>query len=248
MEHGLRLPGREGRPGDQGDLQDRHAEGHVGLRLQHAAADVRRPGGAEGAGASCSISNGSTTTSITTPMSAPPATSTTRSCRRSGGRRTNGRRRCSPLPRRGRPGRDGRHLQADRAATARAPTARSSARRCRSCRRRATSWTPATRWSTRPTGQPLAFEILVTTKEDEKLALAYQRTLDRIGIKATIRSVDAAQFQQRRQTFDFDMTRMTWPASLSPGNEQNFRWSQAVGRHRGLVQPSRGKAGRRSTP
>jgi peptide/nickel transport system substrate-binding protein len=78
------------------------------------------------------------------------------------------------------------------------------------------------------TGQPLAFEILVTTKEDERLALAYQRTLDRIGIKASIRSVDAAQFQQRRQTFDFDMTRMTWPASLSPGNEQSFRWSQAA--------------------
>ncbi|HET7714481.1 MAG TPA: extracellular solute-binding protein [Bauldia sp.] len=78
------------------------------------------------------------------------------------------------------------------------------------------------------TGQPLAFEILVTTKEDERLALAYQRTLDRIGIKATIRSVDAAQFQQRRQTFDFDMTRNTWAASLSPGNEQNFRWSQAA--------------------
>ncbi|MCB1502288.1 MAG: ABC transporter substrate-binding protein [Bauldia sp.] len=76
------------------------------------------------------------------------------------------------------------------------------------------------------TGTPLAFEILVSTKEDERLALAYQRTLDRIGIKVTIRSVDAAQFQQRRQTFDFDMTRMTWAASLSPGNEQSFRWSQ----------------------
>ena len=77
-------------------------------------------------------------------------------------------------------------------------------------------------------GRPLAFEILVTTKEDERLALAYQRTLDRIGVKATIRSVDAAQFQQRRQTFDFDMTRNTWAASLSTGNEQNFRRSQAA--------------------
>ena len=78
------------------------------------------------------------------------------------------------------------------------------------------------------TGKPLAFEILVTTKEDERLALAYQRTLGRIGVKATIRNVDSAQFQQRRQTYDFDMTRMTWAASLSPGNEQNFRWSQAA--------------------
>jgi len=78
------------------------------------------------------------------------------------------------------------------------------------------------------TGKPLAFEILVTTKEDERLALAYQRTLSRIGVAAAIRMVDAAQFQQRRLTFDFDMTRMSWAASLSPGNEQNFRWSQAA--------------------
>jgi peptide/nickel transport system substrate-binding protein len=66
----------------------------------------------------------------------------------------------------------------------------------------------------------------VTTKEDERLGLAYQRTLDRIGIKLTIRSVDSAQYQQRRTNFDFDMIRNTWPVSLSPGNEQNFRWSR----------------------
>jgi peptide/nickel transport system substrate-binding protein len=76
------------------------------------------------------------------------------------------------------------------------------------------------------TNKPLTFEIMVTTKEDERLALAYQRTLDRIGIKISIRSVDSAQYQQRRTTFDFDVIRNTWPVSLSPGNEQNFRWSQ----------------------
>jgi peptide/nickel transport system substrate-binding protein len=76
------------------------------------------------------------------------------------------------------------------------------------------------------TNKPLTFEIMVTTKEDERLALAYQRTLDRIGVKISIRSVDSAQYQQRRTTFDFDVIRNTWPVSLSPGNEQNFRWSQ----------------------
>ncbi len=76
------------------------------------------------------------------------------------------------------------------------------------------------------TGKPLSFEILVTTKEDERLALAYQRTLSRIGITASIRNVDASQYQLRRQTFDFDMIRNTWVVSASPGNEQNFRWSQ----------------------
>ncbi len=78
------------------------------------------------------------------------------------------------------------------------------------------------------TGEPLAFEIMVTTKEDERLALAYQRTLERIGIEATIRTVDAAQYQQRRQAFDFDMIRNTWGVSLSPGNEQLNRWSSAA--------------------
>lgn len=76
--------------------------------------------------------------------------------------------------------------------------------------------------------QPLAFEILVTTTEDEKLGLAYQRTLERVGIAATIRTVDSTQFQLRRKTFDFDMVRNTWGASLSPGNEQINRWSSTV--------------------
>jgi peptide/nickel transport system substrate-binding protein len=78
------------------------------------------------------------------------------------------------------------------------------------------------------TGAPFAFEILVTTPEDERLGLAYQRSLERIGITANVRTVDATQFQQRRQTFDFDMMRNTWLASLSPGNEQVNRWSASV--------------------
>src|SRR5581483_1993295 len=42
------------------------------------------------------------------------------------------------------------------------------------------------------------------------------------------RSVDSTQFQLRRKTFDFDMVRNSWSASLSPGNEQLNRWSSAV--------------------
>jgi len=77
-------------------------------------------------------------------------------------------------------------------------------------------------------GSPLAFEILVTNKEDEKLGLAYQRTLERIGVAAALRTVDSTQFQLRRKTFDYDMVRNTWGASLSPGNEQINRWSASV--------------------
>lgn len=77
-------------------------------------------------------------------------------------------------------------------------------------------------------GIPLAFEILVATREDERLALAYQRTLARIGVKALVRSVESSQYQKRRQTFDFDVIRFTWVVSLSPGNEQLNRWSSAA--------------------
>ncbi len=75
------------------------------------------------------------------------------------------------------------------------------------------------------TGKPLAFEIMVVNNEDEKLALAYQRTLQRIGVKVSVRNVEDAQFQPRLQQFDFDMVRRSWGASLSPGNEQLGRWS-----------------------
>ena len=77
----------------------------------------------------------------------------------------------------------------------------------------------------RETGQPLAFEIMVVNNEDEKLALAYQRILQRIGITVSVRNVEDAQFQPRLQQFDYDMVRRSWSASLSPGNEQLGRWS-----------------------
>ncbi|PPE79979.1 ABC transporter substrate-binding protein [Kaistia algarum] len=74
-------------------------------------------------------------------------------------------------------------------------------------------------------GQPFAFEILLQDREQEKVGLAYARTLQRIGIEATTRTVDSTQYQRRVQDFDFDVIQTSWPASLSPGNEQGNRWS-----------------------
>ena len=75
------------------------------------------------------------------------------------------------------------------------------------------------------TGKPLAFEILAKNEDEEKLALAYIRTLELLGIEASVRSVDPSQFEDRRTTRDFDMVFNTWYASLSPGAEQYGRWS-----------------------
>jgi peptide/nickel transport system substrate-binding protein len=79
-----------------------------------------------------------------------------------------------------------------------------------------------------PHGAPLAFEILVKNRDEERLALAYARNLARIGVAANVRLVDEVQFQRRRTSFDFDVMIGTWVASPSPGNEQRGRWSSAA--------------------
>ena len=80
----------------------------------------------------------------------------------------------------------------------------------------------------RSTKAPLTFEILVSTRDQERIALAYQRDLKRAGIEVTVRSVDAVQFDQRRLGFDFDMIQNRWDQSLSPGNEQWLYWGSAA--------------------
>ncbi len=74
------------------------------------------------------------------------------------------------------------------------------------------------------TGEPFAFEILATTRAEERLLLTYARALKQVGIDARIRQVDSAQYQRRKQTYDFDMIQYDWGVSLSPGNEQSFRF------------------------
>jgi peptide/nickel transport system substrate-binding protein len=81
----------------------------------------------------------------------------------------------------------------------------------------------------RATKIPFTFEILVTTRDQERIALAYQRDLKRVGIEASVRAVDPVQFDQRRLGYEFDMLQNRWDQSLSPGNEQSFYFgSQAA--------------------
>jgi len=74
---------------------------------------------------------------------------------------------------------------------------------------------------------PVAFEIMVKDRNQERLALNYVTSLRRIGVDAQVRLVDEVQYQRRRQKFDFDMMIGQWIASASPGNEQRNRWSSA---------------------
>jgi peptide/nickel transport system substrate-binding protein len=73
--------------------------------------------------------------------------------------------------------------------------------------------------------KPFDLEILTTTRDQERLALAYAQSLKRAGIAAQVRNIDGTQFQHRLLSFDFDLTDYHWEQSLSPGNEQLFYWS-----------------------
>ncbi|MBR0722923.1 extracellular solute-binding protein [Bradyrhizobium manausense] len=73
-------------------------------------------------------------------------------------------------------------------------------------------------------GKPLAVEILVQYPPDERIALFYKPSLERIGVTTSIRMVDDAQYQNRLRSFDFDMIIHSQGESLSPGNEQREFW------------------------
>jgi peptide/nickel transport system substrate-binding protein len=82
-------------------------------------------------------------------------------------------------------------------------------------------------------GRPFGFEILTTTREQERLALAFARNLKRAGIAAQVRNVDGSQFEHRLLSFDFDLTEYHWEQSLSPGNEQIFYWGSEAASQEG---------------
>jgi peptide/nickel transport system substrate-binding protein len=85
----------------------------------------------------------------------------------------------------------------------------------------------------RASGRPLRFEIMVTTRDQERLAIAFSNELARAGIDARVRMVDDVQYEQRRLAFDFDMIEYRWEQSLSPGNEQSFYFGSAAADEQG---------------
>ncbi len=71
-------------------------------------------------------------------------------------------------------------------------------------------------------GTQLTFEILLNGPTIEPIATAWQTNLRSIGIEATIRPVDSAEYINRVRSRDFEVIYSGWAQSMSPGNEQNF--------------------------
>lgn len=78
-------------------------------------------------------------------------------------------------------------------------------------------------------GEPFKFEILITNGADDIInaATIYVESLKRLGIDASVTTVDSAQYKERTTNYDFDMTHYVRSLSLSPGNEQTLYWGSA---------------------
>lgn len=84
-------------------------------------------------------------------------------------------------------------------------------------------------------GRPFAFEILLNqsgtamraASETQQMVDIFIEALRRLGIDAHATLLDSAQFIQRTNNFQFDMTWYERALSLSPGNEQMLYWGSA---------------------
>lgn len=74
-------------------------------------------------------------------------------------------------------------------------------------------------------GQTLKVEFLLNSPTFERHVLRYIDDLKKLGVDATVRTIDSASYQRRFRSFDFDMIVTTWGQSISPGNEQRQYWS-----------------------
>jgi microcin C transport system substrate-binding protein len=77
-------------------------------------------------------------------------------------------------------------------------------------------------------GDTLRAEVLLGTPTFERHSLRYIEDLKKLGVDASVRIVDSAQYQRRRRSFDYDITTMGFAQSESPGNEQRFFWGSAA--------------------
>ncbi len=76
-------------------------------------------------------------------------------------------------------------------------------------------------------GLRLSFEIIDNNPQFERWVLPFIKNLKRIGVEANFRIVDSAQYQNRINDFDYDMTILSFGQSSSPGNEQREYWGGA---------------------
>lgn len=77
---------------------------------------------------------------------------------------------------------------------------------------------------TNAAGEALTIEFMINSPSFERVIAPFVKNLSTLGIKASIRLVDSAQYQKRMDQYDYDMVVHVYGQSLSPGNEQINYW------------------------
>ena len=81
-----------------------------------------------------------------------------------------------------------------------------------------------------PSGAPLAFEFLDSSASLQPHFEPFQANLRRLGIEATSRVVDAAQYKSRLDNFEFDFVAMALSGSFTPGDDLRNLYSSEAAR------------------
>ncbi|MGL4285722.1 MAG: extracellular solute-binding protein [Phreatobacter sp.] len=84
-----------------------------------------------------------------------------------------------------------------------------------------------------PKGQPMTVEFVDFDNSLERHTQPFVANLRRLGIEATIRRVDSAQYQARLKDYDFDLTIRRYSLSLTPGESMRTFFGSASGRQPG---------------
>jgi microcin C transport system substrate-binding protein len=78
-------------------------------------------------------------------------------------------------------------------------------------------------------GEALNLEFLITDPVSERILLPYVKNLEALGISASVRRIDPAQYERRVKSFDFDVVTTRYVLRLTPGAEmRNFWGSEAA--------------------
>ena len=73
-------------------------------------------------------------------------------------------------------------------------------------------------------GETLDMEILFFEDAFERIITPYIENLKKVGVNATARRVDPAQYERRRKSFDYDMSIERYSLRLTPGVELRSYW------------------------
>lgn len=82
-------------------------------------------------------------------------------------------------------------------------------------------------------GKPVHFEFLIHQQNLQRSILPFIRNAKKLGISIDLRLVDLPQYMERMRRYDFDISTLSMPQSISPGNEQAQMWGSRAADEQG---------------